>query len=353
MRSTVRCPNSIGEAALELSEGGCAPSLSQFDYAALIIVIFLMLIGSSVSGVRAQQSNQQIATGSQNEFDLAQFCVEFPDLDDLPLPKSLFGYVSLQQGHEPDFAYISSQYYAEKGPDGFPHGCQFKRYLYRLNEGRDFRREEIDEKRFQEIAVNLQAYARKYRQLNPGKSLGLPGDFTVDSVGGCLFQIYWYSIGGKEYALLSLTRAGIVEFVDPDLQDAADEHSASCNAWGGRRLTNSSVTSTKDLAVLPVKADLLFIEWRRYQKGFLFKPGVDLQCVKAADAFSLHLLIDRKMFNAEMRPALERLLQKSSSKLSREKSDNGARVLTFAESITLNEQFANVVARIAKTKGCY
>ncbi|WFU42893.1 hypothetical protein QA640_10805 [Bradyrhizobium sp. CB82] len=316
------------------------------------VTIFFVAFGRGASFVCAQEGSPKVATGGLNEFDLAQLCGEAGRSSDKnPLPRSRFGYVPSQTGQAPEFAYVTSRYYVQKGPYGDPQGCEFKRYLYRLDPEGAFKREELDEKRFAQIENDIRAYARSNKQLNGGESPSVPGPSTADSVGGCLFPISWYTIGDRDYALLSVAaNGGIVNYVIPQYQRTIDGILSTCDAWGERHLTNSSITSS-ELAFLSINSALLFVESKDYQTGFLFKPGLDFQCVRGTDSFSRHILISRKAFDAEMRAGLENVLQKNSYKS--KISEKGKRkMLSFFESVFLNQQLAALMARLTEDKGC-
>jgi hypothetical protein len=346
MRSESCRNDCVDEAFLARRLDRCLSEPRQVDYTAICIMTFLLMLWSLLSVARAQEGNQIVATGGLNEFDLALFCGE---TDSGPLPGSRFGYATSSTGVAPEFSYITSRYYVQKGPNGDPQGCAFKRYLYRLDKGELFRQEEIDEKKFTQIENGIRSYARTYEKLNPGKRLSAFSVSTEDSVGGCLFPISWYAIESQDYALLSTAAGvGIVNYVIPQYERRL---ASACRAWGERHLTNSSITSS-EIGFLSISSDKLFVESKSFQTGFLFKPGLDFQCVRGVDAFTRHILISRRAFDLHVRPGLEDLLLKNSAKLKPADPKGEPKVLPFADSVFLNQEFAAFVVALANEKGC-
>jgi hypothetical protein len=313
------------------------------------LAVLLLTLRLTTLSAFAQESPQDIATGGLNEFDLALFCGEAGQhADSGPFPASGFGYATLSAGGVPEFAFVTARYYVETGPYGDPQGCAFRRYLYRL-EGELFRREEIDKNRFIQIQSSIRSFERTYERLNPGKRLSFPSGSSEDSVGGCLFPIAWYAIGGQDYALLSVAaEAGIVNYVIPQSERRLN---STCQAWGERHLTNSSITSN-EIGFLSISPDLLFIESKTYRTGFLLRPSLDFQCFRGGDAFSHHILISRPMFDLKIRPALDNLLLKHNTKLKVADPKGQPKVLTFPDSVRLNQEFAAFVVGLTNEKGC-
>ena len=155
---------------------------------------------------------------------------------------------------------------------------------------------------------------------------------------------------GQSYALFSLPAGvGVVRYVVPHYAN----RDSDCNAWGDRRLANTSIFSdaVRFLSV-NVKPDLFFVESYRFKMGFLFKPNVDFQCLIGDDAFSEHILISRKTFDLEVRPGLDDLVKKRASKWQLSQSSNKPEVLSFADSVFLNQEFATFLEELATKKGC-
>jgi hypothetical protein len=320
---------------------------------------FLMMLGVAVSSGHAQEGLQKTAANDLNEFDVASSCygAEYTyetapssPADKKPQrPESRFGYVNGSSGGnagKPEFVYIASRYYVHVGPYGDPDGCEFRRTLYRLTDHNLFKREEIDENQFARIKSELEPGRRAYSRSNPGKMFGRPELGPADSVGGCLLPIQWYTLLGQDYALLSIVHgnAGIVDYVRPHYQRAFDGNPSTCMAWGERYLTNSSIISS-EINFLPINGDLLFVEMVNNKKGFLFKAGPDFQCIPGLDIFSFHILVKKKLFDAEIRPGLEEIF-------SGKKTAGGSGVVSFLDSVFLSQEFAALVTGFADEKGC-
>jgi len=95
--------------------------------------------------------------------------------------------------------------------------------------------------------------------------------------------------------------------------------------------------------------DLLFVEMANFKKGFLFKVGSDFQCFGGHDIFSLHVLVKKNFFDAEIRPGLE---DKFIKKKPVANSGDEPKVLSFVESVSLSQEFAALVTGFARGKGC-
>ncbi len=324
--------------------------------AACVLAGFLTMLGVAASTAYAEGDLQKIAADDLNEFDVAASCygAEYtyeaapagPADKRYQRPESRFGYVSGSSGGKPEFVYIASRYYVHTGPYGDPGGCEFRRTLYRLTDKNLFKREAIDEAEFARIKSELEPGRRAYTRSNPGKMFGRPQLGPADSVGDCLFPIQWYSLLGQDYALLSVVRGdtGVVDYVRPHYQRAFDGNPSTCLAWGERYLTNSSIVSS-EINFLPLNGDLLFVEMANYQKGFVFKPGPDFQCIPGRDVFSRHILVKKKLFDAEIRPGLEEVF-------SGRKPADASGVVSFLDSVFLSQEFAATVAGFAEEKGC-
>jgi hypothetical protein len=313
------------------------------------VVISLIVAWGATSHVLAQEIERRIASGGLNEFDLALWC---GDWSAAPGSDSRFGFATLSTGQAPEFVYIASRSYVQLGPHGDPGDCKFKRYLYRLDKAGLFKREEIGEQRFVKIERDLQSFEQSFERSNPGKELypALRSPADVGSVGGCLFPISWQKIGGQSYALLSIAAlGGIVNYVVPHYAD----RSSDCNAWGDRRLANSSIVSAGiDFLSIDIGHDLFFVESQQFRMGFLFKPNLDFQCLTGDDEFSDHILISRWTFDTEVRPALNDLIGKHAAKWQLSQSSTDPDVLSFSDSAFLNHEFATFVKDLAKKKGC-
>jgi hypothetical protein len=315
------------------------------------IFMFMILTLSATGQVLAQEGEGRIATGGLNEFDLARSCGQ-EYRPGVPLANRRFGFASLSTGQAPQFVYITSRYYVELGPHGDPGDCKFMRYLYRLDKGGSFKREEIGAKRFAQIYSDLQTNTRIFEQSNPGQYLDptLRESGDRDSEGGCLLPIYWQKIRSQTYALFSIAAGvGVISSVVPHYAN----RDSDCNAWGERRLDNASVYSDGvHFLSVNVAPDLIFVESNRFQMGFLFKPDVDFQCLKGDDAFSEHILISRKTFDLEVRPHLDALIKKRAAKWQLSLSSNEPEVLSFADSVFLSHEFSTFLEGLATKKGC-
>jgi hypothetical protein len=336
------------------NKGGIKSLQFVFVRLSLVALLFFAESGGRSSFAEADQRSLKIASEYLNEFDLARYCAQAGgDLGSRPIPRRKFGYTTSPTEQAPAFAYVTSEYYAQLSRFGDPQECQFKSYLYRLGKNGRFTQEEIDEKKFAQLANNIRAYERSYEQSNPGKRLGVPIAARLDSIGGCLFPIYWYTFGGREHALISLAnRAAFTNYVIPPGYREMDGSPSACNAWGERHLTNSAIASG-GLGFLEISPETFFVELEEYKRGFIFRAGSDFQCTKATDAFSLHVLISREAFDADVRPRLEGVLKKYNYQSKMVTSYDGqTKVLPFSDSVFLNQEFATFIDNLAKEKGC-
>lgn len=319
-------------------------------------IVFAAMLVPATSFAESAQELQKVATTGLNEFDLASYCygLEYhyqPVSGVAPKPHSLFGYATVSSGAAAEFVYITSRYFVQKGPYGDPQGCEFRRSLYRLDKG-GFRRVELDEGAFAQLEQSIRVNARNGEHSHSDKRLTGAGASKADSVGDCLFPIEWRTIGGQDYALLSIVVDGaVVDYVTPHYERALSGRPSTCAAWGERHLTNSSIVSS-GIGFLAVDADRLFVESMRYQTGFLFKSGLGFQCVEGSDAFSRHILIRRDVFDAEVRPGLEEILDKNEYKSKVATSGGEQKILSFQESVFLNQEFAAFANALTAEKGC-
>jgi hypothetical protein len=328
--------------------------------------MLVMILRGLNSLAGAQEVPQRIATNGLNEFDLADYCYGAQYRADpgsvsgveqrIQIPHSRFGYDGMstsQNAATPHFAYITARYYVQIGPYGDPAECAFKRYLYRLNQQGSFLKEEIDEQRFEQIDSRLRAFARTYQKSNAGKDLGQPNASRADSVGGCLFPMEWGTNAGKDYSLLSVARyGGISNYVIPHYERTLNGEQSNCHAWGERHITNSSITSSS-IAIFSLDPSLRFVEDKTYQMGFLFKASPDIQCVKGADSFSRHILVERSVFDTQIRPELQSALRRGSVAAGPADSDGKSRALSFLDSVRLSQEFAALVVGLTEKRGCY
>lgn len=332
------------------------------NHLVVCIMPFMLLLWGQISFVYAAGSQQKVTTEGLNEFDVAGFCYgaeyrEAPeqgsfngDSKEILLSRSQFGFTNLL-GQKPDtweFAYITARYYVRLGPNGDASDCVYRRYIYRLNNEGYFKAEKINESKFAQIKNSFYAYM----QLNPNKKLGRPSKSSGDSVGNCVFPIEWHAIDGKDYALFSISRyGGIVDYITPHYEREPSGAPSACYAWGERHLTNSSITwhSFEFQSVAP---DILFVESKKYQTGFLFKAGLDFQCVRGGDVFTHHILISRTYFDSEVRPRLESILRKDNIKFGFGEAADKPEIATFLDSVRLNQEIAAFVVGLTEKKGC-
>lgn len=347
----------VGLAARRLADYANLQSVLRTVFSCLIV------FSITISLAYSQGNPEKIAESGLTEFDIASYCygAEYSNASgpgDQPDPtskhsESRFGYISpsdeQKNAVKQQFVYIASRYYVQIGPYGDPGDCEFKRYAYRLTPDDLFTREELDEKKFARVKTDLEAARRAFAQSNPGKIFGLPDPGPSDSIGNCLFPIYWYRLHGEDYAIFSTVRqsVGIIGYVIPHYQRALSGKPSNCLAWGERHLTNSSIISNK-VKYLPIDDGHFFIETAE-NKGFIFKTGTEFECFKGRDIFEFHILAKKRFFDAEIRPSLERTLLKQKQTTNSEGKDA---VLSFIQSVSLSQEFATLVAGFAKDKGC-
>jgi hypothetical protein len=268
-------------------------------------IISLVVTLGAADQALAHDTQRRIASVALNKFDLAFPCRSKGRA--AASAYSRFGFAPLATGGAPEFVYIVPGFYVELGPHDDHGHCKFRRYLYRLDEAGAFKREEIGEKRSAQLLKDIVTYEEAFDKSHPGQRLRPTTSADGRSVGGCLFPIFWDKIGNQTYALLSITDGvGIAYDTVPNI-----ESTWSCNAWGDRSRANASIISGGiDFLSVNVTQDLIFVESPILSIGFLFKPGLDFQCLKGNDSFSEHILISQKLFDLEVRPYLDDLIKK-------------------------------------------
>jgi hypothetical protein len=190
-----------------------------------------------------------------------------------------------------------------------------------------------------------------YKQSNAKEFYYYKAARPGDSVGGCLFPIRWSALGGDDYAVFSLAD-GMMGYVIPHYLRALNGSPSQCFAWGERHLTNESVVSD-GITAFSFDDDRLFVALEDYQIGMLYRKQPDFQCVGRTSAFSHHILVKRKFFDAELRPRLEEIYNKVRPVAgSTVRYPDGPAIIPFVDSVRINQEFADVIAGFAKEKGC-